>query len=239
MRGDVSSAAATAMPGYEAVHELGCIGHKRPVQFIDAVERVLCPSRKELERTRLLFHRTLRRQPRMPLQCRPERRGSACADSPRRRLPRRRNQRDSAGLPFPIEAWGVDAVVGRVREGTLRRRWVCARPPLRPSGRRAAPGDLRPLDLAAHLKSIEKNDTPWTPAVSLFPRAPRGAPHPEGGGARAPPRKDPPARRGVAAPRSTWCLVSSSSRTGRHASDTVTAVKNPTGMGDPEFRKVL
>ncbi|MGA7750763.1 MAG: aminotransferase class V-fold PLP-dependent enzyme, partial [Gallionella sp.] len=93
------------------------------------------------------------------------------------------------------------------------------------------------LDLAAHLKSIEKNDTPWTPAVPLFLALreallilkEEGLEH----------RLERTHRLAEASRAAVDVLGLELFPDRRHASDTVTAVKNPTGMGDPEFRKVL
>ena len=141
-----------------------------------------------------------------------------------------------AGIPLPIEAWGVDAVVAGSQKGLAA-----------PAGlalvhlSERARAALRPgtfyLDLAAHLKSIEKNDTPWTPAVPLF-LALREAllllkeEGLEGRLART-------HRLAEASRAAVDALGLELLPDRRFASDTVTAVKNPSGMGDAEFRKVL
>jgi aspartate aminotransferase-like enzyme len=104
-----------------------------------------------------------------------------------------------------------------------------------------AAGALRPgtfyLDLAAHLKSLEKNDTPWTPAVPLF-LALREA--------LILLRDEGLARRLERTHRLAEAARAAGEELGlelfpdrRHASDTVSAFKNPAGLGDPELRKVL
>src|SRR4029077_17196113 len=72
-----------------------------------------------------------------------------------------------AGIPLPIASWGVDAVVAGSQKGLAA-----------PAGlamvhlSERAVGELAPgtfyLDLAPHVKALENNDTPWTPAVPLF-----------------------------------------------------------------------
>ncbi len=72
-----------------------------------------------------------------------------------------------AGIPLPIAEWGVDAVVAGSQKGLAAPAGLAL---VHLSDRAAAA--LHPetfyLDLAAHLASLEKNDTPWTPAVPLF-----------------------------------------------------------------------
>ncbi|MGD1100373.1 MAG: alanine--glyoxylate aminotransferase family protein [Thermoplasmata archaeon] len=141
-----------------------------------------------------------------------------------------------AGLPFPIEAWGVDAVVAGSQKGLAAPAGLAL---VHLSDRAVAalhPGAFY-LDLAAHLKSIEKNDTPWTPAVPLFLALreallilkEEGLEH----------RLERTHRLAEASRAAVDVLGLELFPDRRHASDTVTAVKNPTGMGDPEFRKVL
>ena len=141
-----------------------------------------------------------------------------------------------AGIPVPIVDSGLDAVVAGRQKGLAA-----------PAGRalvhlsvraRAAlhPGTFY-LDLAAHLKSLEKNDTPWTPAVPLF-LALREALRllkEEGLEQRlARTHRMAEATRAAVAAQGLELFPDA-----RYASDTVTAVKNPDGMGDPELRKVL
>jgi aspartate aminotransferase-like enzyme len=141
-----------------------------------------------------------------------------------------------AGVPLPIDAWGIDAVVAGSQKGLAAPAGLAM---VHLSDRAVAalhPGTFY-LDLAAHLKSLEKNDTPWTPAVPLF-----------------------------LALREALVLLREETLEGRlrhthelaeatraavkvlglelfpdpaHASDTVTAIKNPAGMDDSQLRKVL
>jgi aspartate aminotransferase-like enzyme len=141
-----------------------------------------------------------------------------------------------AGIPLPIEKWGVDAVVAGSQKGLAAPAGLAL---VHLSDRAVAalhPGAFY-LDLAAHLKSLEKNDTPWTPAVPLF-LALREA---------LLLLKEEGLENRLARTR----RLAEASRAGvdalglelfpdrKYASDTVTAVNNPPGMGDPEFRKVL
>ncbi len=141
-----------------------------------------------------------------------------------------------AGIPLDIDAWGVDAVVAGSQKGLAAPAGLAL---VHLSDRAVAA--LRPgtfyLDLAAHLKSLEKNDTPWTPAVPLF-LALREALVllKEEGLAR---RLERTHRLAEAARAATAALGLELFPDPRHASDTVTAVRNPEGMGDPELRKVL
>jgi len=141
-----------------------------------------------------------------------------------------------AGIPEPIDAWGIDAVVAGSQKGLAAPAGLAL---VHLSDRAVAalhPGTFY-LDLAAHLKSLEKNDTPWTPAVPLF-LALREA--------LLLLREETLARRlerthrlAEAARAATEALGLELYPERRHASDTVTAIKNPDGMGDPQLRKVL
>ncbi len=141
-----------------------------------------------------------------------------------------------AGIPLDIDAWGVDAVVAGSQKGLAAPAGLAL---VHLSDRAVAA--LRPgtfyLDLAAHLKSLEKNDTPWTPAVPLFLALREAlALLKEEGLAR---RLERTHRLAEAARAATAALGLELFPDPRHASDTVTAVRNPEGMGDPELRKVL
>jgi aspartate aminotransferase-like enzyme len=141
-----------------------------------------------------------------------------------------------AGLPCPIEHWGIDAIVAGTQKGL-------AAPPglaLVHLSSRAVP-ELRPatfyLDLVAHLKSIQENDTPWTPAVPLFL-----ALHEallllrDEGLANRLARTHALAEATRAAADAVGLKLFPERR---YASDTVTALHNPEGLGDAEVRKVL
>lgn len=141
-----------------------------------------------------------------------------------------------AGIPLPIDAWGVDAVVAGSQKGLAA-----------PAGlslvhlSERARSALRPgtfyLDLAAHLKSLEKNDTPWTPAVPLFLALreallllrEEGLEH----------RLERTHRLAEATRAAADGLGLELFPDRRFASDTVTAIRNPDGLGDAELRKVL
>ncbi|HYA70457.1 MAG TPA: alanine--glyoxylate aminotransferase family protein [Thermoplasmata archaeon] len=141
-----------------------------------------------------------------------------------------------AGIPLPIEKWGVDAVVAGSQKGLAAPAGLAL---VHLSDRAVAalhPGTFY-LDLAAHLKSLEKNDTPWTPAVPLFLALreallllkEEGLEH----------RLERTHQLAEASRAAIAALGLELFPDKRFASDTVTAVKNPPGMGDPEFRKVL
>jgi aspartate aminotransferase-like enzyme len=141
-----------------------------------------------------------------------------------------------AGIPLPINDWGVDAVVAGSQKGLAAPAGLAL---VHLSDRAVAalhPGSFY-LDLAAHLKSLEKNDTPWTPAVPLFLALreallllkEEGLEH----------RLERTHKLAEASRAAVDALGLELFPDRRYASDTVTAVKNPAGMGDPEFRKVL
>ncbi|MGA8303363.1 MAG: alanine--glyoxylate aminotransferase family protein [Thermoplasmata archaeon] len=141
-----------------------------------------------------------------------------------------------AGIPIDVEGWGIDALVAGSQKGLAAPAGLA----LVHLSERAVAG-LHPgafyLDLAAHLKSLEKNDTPWTPAVPLF-LALREALVllREEGLAR---RLERTHRLAEASRSAVAALGLSLFPDGRYASDTVTAVRNPDGMTDAEVRKVL
>lgn len=141
-----------------------------------------------------------------------------------------------AGIPCPIETWGIDAIVAGTQKGLAAPAGLAL---VHLSDRAVERLQKRTfyLDLATHLKSLEKNDTPWTPAVPLF-LALREAllllkeegldhrlakTHQLAGAARA----------AVAA------LGLTLFPDPKFASDTVTAVNNPDGLDDAHLRKVL
>ncbi|MCI4362859.1 MAG: alanine--glyoxylate aminotransferase family protein [Thermoplasmata archaeon] len=141
-----------------------------------------------------------------------------------------------AGIPCPLQEWGVDALVAGSQKGLAA-----------PAGlamvhlSERAVGELRPatfyLDLAEHLKSLEKNDTPWTPAVPLF-LALREALlllKEEGLETRLARTHD----LAVATRAAVAALGLTLFPDPAHASDTVTAVNNPPGLDDAAVRKAL
>ncbi|MGI0071356.1 MAG: pyridoxal-phosphate-dependent aminotransferase family protein [Thermoplasmata archaeon] len=141
-----------------------------------------------------------------------------------------------AGIPIDVAGWGIDALVAGSQKGLAAPAGLAL---VHLSDRAVAalhPGSFY-LDLAAHLKSLEKNDTPWTPAVPLFLALrealvllkEEGLAH----------RLERTHRLAEAARAATAALGLGLFPDPRHASDTVTAVRNPDGMGDAEVRKVL
>ncbi|MCI4369909.1 MAG: alanine--glyoxylate aminotransferase family protein [Thermoplasmata archaeon] len=141
-----------------------------------------------------------------------------------------------AGIPCPIDAWGIDALVAGSQKGLAA-----------PAGlamvhlSERARSELRPgsfyLDLGEHVKSIAQNDTPWTPAVPLF-LALREAllllkeETLEGRLART--------HRLAEATRAACDAVGLELFPDRaYASDTVTALRNPPGLEDKDVRKAL
>jgi len=141
-----------------------------------------------------------------------------------------------AGIPLPIEKWGVDAVVAGSQKGLAAPAGLAI---VHLSDRAVAalhPGSYY-LDLAAHLKSLEKNDTPWTPAVPLFLALREALRLLQEEGLEN--RLARTHRLAEATRAAVDALGLELFPERAFASDTVTAVKNPSGLGDPEFRKVL
>ena len=140
------------------------------------------------------------------------------------------------GLPTPLEDWCVDAMVVGSQKGL-------GAPPglaLVHVADRAF-GSIRPQtyanDLAAHFKSIEKDDTPWTPAVPIFLALHEALKILE--------------EEGVAKRQERTRLLARATRNAikamglslfpseQFASDTVTAIRYPEGVEDSAFRAAL
>ncbi len=141
-----------------------------------------------------------------------------------------------AGIPVPIDAWGIDAIVAGSQKGLAAPAGLAL---VHLSDRAVAalhPGTFY-LDLAAHLKSLEKNDTPWTPAVPLFLALHAALLLLKEEGLDA--RLARTHRLAEATRAAVDALGLELFPDRRYASDTVTAIVNPPGMGDPEVRKVL
>ncbi len=141
-----------------------------------------------------------------------------------------------AGIPLPIEAWGVDAVVAGSQKGLAAPAGL-ALVHLSERARSALHPGSYYLDLAAHLAALEKNDTPWTPAVPLFLALreallllkEEGLDH----------RLARTHRLAEATRAAVDALGLELFPDRRFASDTVTAIKNPAGLGDAQLRKTL
>jgi aspartate aminotransferase-like enzyme len=141
-----------------------------------------------------------------------------------------------AGIPMEIDRWGIDAVVAGSQKGLAAPAGLAL---IHLSDRAVAalhPGTFY-LDLAAHLKSLAKNDTPWTPAVPLFLALREALALLKEEGLAT--RLERTHRLAEASRAAVDALELTLFPDRRFASDTVTAVKNPDGMGDPELRKVL
>ena len=141
-----------------------------------------------------------------------------------------------AGIPQPIDTWGIDAVVAGSQKGLAAPAGLAL---VHLSDRAVAalhPGTFY-LDLAAHLKALEKNDTPWTPAVPLFLALREALVLLKEEGLDR--RLERTRHLAEATRAAVDALGLELFPDRRYASDTVTAVNNPAGMGDPEFRKVL
>jgi aspartate aminotransferase-like enzyme len=141
-----------------------------------------------------------------------------------------------AGIPCPIEAWGIDAIVAGSQKGLAAPAGL-ALVHLSDRARQALHPGTFYLDLAVHLDSLEKDDTPWTPAVPLF-LALREAllllkeETLEGRLART--HRLAEASRAAAAAIDLALFPDPA-----HASDTVTALKNPDGLDDARLRTAL
>ncbi|MCI4325894.1 MAG: alanine--glyoxylate aminotransferase family protein [Thermoplasmata archaeon] len=141
-----------------------------------------------------------------------------------------------AGIPCPIEAWGIDALVAGSQKGLAAPAGLAM---VHLSDR--AKAELKPgtfyLDLVEHLKSIQGNDTPWTPAVPLF-LALREA--------LLLLKEETLETRLARTHRLADATRAASDAIGlelfpdrKYASDTVTAIRNPAGMDDSHLRKAL
>ncbi len=141
-----------------------------------------------------------------------------------------------AGIPLPIESWGIDAVVAGSQKGLAAPAGLAL---VHLSDRAVAalhPGSYY-LDLAAHLRSLEKNDTPWTPAVPLFLALAEALRLLKEEGLER--RLARTHRLAEASRAAAGALGLALFPDPRYASDTVTALRNPDGLGDPQVRKTL
>ncbi|MCI4357625.1 MAG: alanine--glyoxylate aminotransferase family protein [Thermoplasmata archaeon] len=141
-----------------------------------------------------------------------------------------------AGIPCPIEAWGLDAVVAGSQKGLAAPAGLAMVHLSDRARTELTPGTFY-LDLAAHLDNLAKDDTPWTPAIPLF-LALREAllllKEETLPGRLARTRRLAEGTRAAAGALSLSLFPDPA-----HASDTVTALNNPTGLGDNEIRKAL
>ena len=141
-----------------------------------------------------------------------------------------------AGIPLPIEAWGIDAVVAGSQKGLAAPAGLALVHLSDRAVKELGPGTFY-LNLPEHLKNLEKNDTPWTPAVPLF-LALREAllllkeETLEGRLRRT--RELAEATRAACGALGLELFPDPA-----HPSDTVTAIRNPPGMEDAQVRKVL
>ncbi|HYK93085.1 MAG TPA: alanine--glyoxylate aminotransferase family protein [Thermoplasmata archaeon] len=141
-----------------------------------------------------------------------------------------------AGIPVPIDEWGIDALVAGSQKGLAAPAGLAMVHLSDRAVSELGPGTFY-LDLKKHLDNLEKNDTPWTPAVPLF-LALREALlllKEEGLDHRlAHTHLLAEATRAAVAAIGLELFPDPA-----YASDTVTAIKNPPGLGDPEVRKAL
>ncbi len=141
-----------------------------------------------------------------------------------------------AGIPVPVSDWGIDAIVAGSQKGLAAPAGLSLVHLSDRAMKALHPGTFY-LDLASHLKSLDKNDTPWTPAVPLF-LALREAllvlqeESLEGRLART-------HRLATASRDAVKALGLELFPDPRYASDTVTAVRNPDGLDDAKLRKAL
>ena len=141
-----------------------------------------------------------------------------------------------AGIPLPIDAWGVDAVVAGSQKGLAAPAGLALLHLSDRATKEVAPGTFY-LDLAQHLAQLEKNDTPWTPAVPLFLALLEAllilkAETLEG---RLQHTRALAEATRAASDAAGLTLFPDPA----HASDTVTALRNPEGLDDAAVRKVL
>ena len=141
-----------------------------------------------------------------------------------------------AGIPCEIDAWGIDALVAGSQKGLAAPAGLAM---VHLSDR--AVKELRSgtyyLDLEEHRKMLEKNDTPWTPAVPLFLALREALALLKEEGLAA--RLDRTHRLADATRAAADAIGLELFPDRAHASDTVTAIKNPAGLEDAQVRKAL
>jgi aspartate aminotransferase-like enzyme len=141
-----------------------------------------------------------------------------------------------AGIPEPIDAWGIDAVVAGSQKGLAAPAGL-AMVHLSDRAVKELQSGTFYLDLARHAKDLEKNDTPWTPAVPLFLALREALAILKEETLQG--RLDRTHRLAEATRAAVDALGLELFPVRTHASDTVTAIKNPAGLEDAQLRKPL
>jgi aspartate aminotransferase-like enzyme len=141
-----------------------------------------------------------------------------------------------AGIPCPIQEWGIDALIAGSQKGLAAPAGLAMVHLSERSVKELKPATYY-LDLAEHLKNLEKNDTPWTPAVPLFLALREALLLLKEEGLET--RLTRTHELAVATRAAVAALGLTLFPDPAHASDTVTAVNNPPGLDDNAVRKVL
>jgi aspartate aminotransferase-like enzyme len=141
-----------------------------------------------------------------------------------------------AGIPLPIDAWGVDAVVAGSQKGLAAPAGL-ALIHLSDRGSKEVRTGTFYLDLAPHLADLRKNDTPWTPAVPLFLALRESLVLLQAETLEGRLRRTHLLAEATRAAADAIGLSLVPDRP--YASDTVTALRNPEGLDDAAVRKVL
>ena len=141
-----------------------------------------------------------------------------------------------AGIPEPIEAWGIDAVVAGSQKGLAAPAGL-AMVHLSDRARKELAAGTFYLDLARHAQDLEKNDTPWTPAVPLFLALREALLLLKEETLEGRLRRTHQLAEATRAAADALGLELFPVRA--HASDTVTAIRNPAGLEDAHLRKPL
>ncbi len=141
-----------------------------------------------------------------------------------------------AGIPVPVADWGIDAIVAGSQKGLAAPAGLSLVHLSDRAVKTLHPGTFY-LDLASHLKALDKNDTPWTPAVPLFLALREALLVLKEEGLET--RLARTHRLAVAARDAVKALGLELFPDARYASDTVTAVRNPDGLNDAQVRKAL
>jgi aspartate aminotransferase-like enzyme len=140
------------------------------------------------------------------------------------------------GIRVPIEEWGIDALVAGSQKGLAAPAGLAM---VHLSARARA--ELKPrsyyLDLVTHLASLEKNETPFTPAIQLFLALREALRLLQEETLAA--RIDRGHRLAEASRAASAALGLELLPDRQFASDTVTALKNPAGFADDAVRKEL